>query len=179
MQSLRISTTSGSGPRSTPFGLNLKGDGTVKAVRDPADVMAEVLVLVRRQESVMRTIAERVDSTVPMQDIRARLAQSGERPESRTLVDELVDYLILPADTALSYRVLSNRDPEEIQIVYTAGAIDSENVRDLTTQLADFASRKGMQATIKSKDGYEIIAGPEKAPVVLPPAEHASADNRE
>jgi hypothetical protein len=148
---------------------NLKGDGTVEAVRDPADVLAEVLVLARRQESVMRTIAERVDSTVPMQDIRATLVSSGERPESRALLDELVDHLALPSDKALSYRHLGNRDPEEIQIVYAAGAIVSEKIQDLTSQLTGFASRKGVRVTIRSKDGYEIIASPEKEPLVLPP----------
>jgi len=156
---------------------NLKGNMTVKAVRDPADVLAEVLVLARRQDSMLRTIAERVDSTVPMQDIRTRLVLAGERPESRTLVDELIDHLDLPSETALLYRVLSDREPEEVQIVYAAGVIDAGNVGGLTGQVSGFASRKGVQVTIKSKDGYEIMAGPGKTPVVLPPAEHADADD--
>ena len=148
---------------------NLKGNVTVRAVRDPADVVAEVLVLARRQESVLRTIAERVDSTMPMLDLRQALTEPGERPESRSIVEELVDHLALLGDAALSYRHLSNRDPEEIQVVYAAGAIHADNVQEVRNLVADFASRKGLQVTIRTRDGYEIIGGPDKEPVVFRP----------
>jgi hypothetical protein len=152
----------------------LSGDVTVKAVRDPADVMAEVLVLARRQESMLRTIAERVDSTVPMLDLRKARTTPGEQPESRRLVDELVDYLAILGDTAQAYRHMTDRDPEEMQVLYAADAINTGNVDAVTDTIMGFVTRTSVQVNIKSRGGYEIIVGPGKAPIVLPPAEHSA-----
>ena len=82
--------------------------------RTESEILQEVLVLTRRQETVLRTIAERVDSSQPMLEIKAK-ADGPRRTEDdrRLLVDELVTVLDILGDTAISYRFITDRDPEE------------------------------------------------------------------
>jgi hypothetical protein len=156
---------------------SIKGSTTtVTSVREPAEILEEVLVLARRQESVLRTIVERVDSSVPMLAFRRGVTSSSDAPEGRReIVDELISHLGVPEDRALTYRIITDCVPEEIQVVYDAGAISTENVDHVLTRIGEFVASKRVHVTIKSTDGYEIIAGPgKKATVLLSPTEVVS-----
>lgn len=75
----------------------MQGSATaVTPLRETGDILEEVLVLARRQDSVLRTIVERVDSSVPMLELRGR-------PETRRdIVDDLIAALDLSSDSALT-----------------------------------------------------------------------------
>lgn len=139
-------------------------------VRTESEILEEVLVLTRRQETVLRTIAERVDSSQPMLEIKAK-AGGPRRTEDdrRLLVDELVTILDMLGDTALGYRFITDRDPEELQIVFESGAITQQNADEVGLRAREFVLRKNVHLSVRSKDGYEIIAGPGKKVVLLPP----------
>lgn len=156
---------------------SLKGNTTaVKSLRDPSEVLEEVLVLARRQENVLRTIVERVDSSIPMLEFRKSTTSANDSPEdSRNAVDDLIACLTVLGDHALTYRIITDRAPEEIQVVYDAGAISAENMDQVLTQIGEFVSRKRVHATIKSTDGYQIVAGPGIMPTVLLSPSDASA----
>jgi hypothetical protein len=159
---------------------SLKGSTTaVTSVRDPAEILEEVLVLARRQESVLRTIVERVDSSVPMLEFRRGVTSPSDPPEGRReIVDELISHLDVPRDRALTYRIITDRVPEDIQVVYDTGAISTENVDHVLTRIGEFVTSKRVHVTIKSTDGYEIIAGPgKKATVLLAPTEAVSGES--
>ncbi|MEU9189881.1 toll/interleukin-1 receptor domain-containing protein [Streptomyces sp. NPDC048484] len=141
----------------------------VTPIRETGDILEEVLILARRQDSVLRTIVERVDSSVPMLELRGR-------PDTRRdIVDDLITALALPSDSALTYRVISDRVPEEIQVVYDAQVIGPENAEQVSNQAGEFAHGRYVHVAIKSMDGYQIIAGPGKEPVLLPPPEKPPA----
>jgi hypothetical protein len=159
---------------------SLKGNTTaVKSVREPAEILEEVLVLARRQESVLRTIVERVDSSVPMLEFRRGITSTSDNTEARrSAVDELIADLNILGDRALTYRIITDRVPEEIQVVYDVDAISAENVDDVLARIGDFVTRKRVHVTIKSADGYDIIAGPgKKAAILLSPAEVTIGDS--
>ncbi|MGI5518989.1 TIR domain-containing protein [Streptomyces sp. CA-106131] len=144
---------------------------TVTPIRDPGDILEEVLVIARRQENVLRTIIERVDSPVPMRELRRPQASGADKTDSRReVVDELIADLDIPADRALTYRVITDRIPEELQVGYDTGTIDEENADQICAQIEAFVGRRGVHVTIKSADGYQIIAGPGKETVLLAPA---------
>ncbi|MER5598013.1 hypothetical protein [Streptomyces sp. NPDC002265] len=142
--------------------------------RDPGEILEEVLVLTRRQENVLRTIVERVDSSVPMLEIKGSAnTVPGKTDARRALVDELIAGLDLPDDSALTFRVITDRVPEEIQVVYNSEAITADNVQRAYAQVGQFANRKHIRATVRSTDGYEIMAVPGKETILLLPAEPA------
>ena len=155
---------------------SLGGETTaIKSVREPGEILEEVLVLARRQEGVLRTIVERVDSSIPMLEIRRSTSSANDKPEARReVVDELIASLVLLGDNALMYRIITDRVPEEIQVVYAEGTISASNVDGVLAQIEDFVSRKNAHVTIKSADGYQIIAGPGKGTHLLAPAEVAA-----
>lgn len=142
-------------------------------VRDTGDVLEEVLILTRRQESVMRTLFARFDSSVPMLRVKPETdgqVLAAERKVHRQVIDELIANLAVPPDDARSYRVITDRIPEEYQVVYEAGAISAPTADTVARQVAEFAAAQGVHVSVKSVDGYEIIAGPGKETLLLPPA---------
>lgn len=140
--------------------------------RDTDEILEEVLVLARRQEGVLRTIAERMDSSVPMQQIRkSGTSASSERPEiHRGLLDQLLAELPLPEDHARAYRVVTDRTPAEIQVVYDAGTITSANVEMVRDTAELFAGVHNHPVTIRAADGYEISVGITGTAIVTPPS---------
>ncbi|MGW0708798.1 hypothetical protein ACWD4G_23105 [Streptomyces sp. NPDC002643] len=139
--------------------------------RDAGEILEEVLVLARRQESVLRTIAERVDSAAPLQHIsKGRASASSERPETdRLILDELLTALSLPADRATAYSYDPHRLPESFQAVYEAETISTDNMDAIQAEVEAFATLKSLLVTVRSTDGYEIISSPGKPSVVLTP----------
>jgi hypothetical protein len=145
------------------------------------EVLEEVLVLAGRQESVLRMIAERVDSSgVPMQQIgKSGADSSSDKSEvGRNLLDDLLTALPLRYDRAKAYRVVTDRIPAEIQVVYDSGTVSADNVDSVRSHMEEFANSKGVSVTLRSSDGYEIITGPGKRSVVLAPPRPA-ADTEE
>ncbi|MFD7326121.1 hypothetical protein ACFV9D_34435 [Streptomyces sp. NPDC059875] len=140
-------------------------------VRAAGEILEEVLVLTRRQEGVLRTLFERVDSSVPMLKVKQGPDSENERKTHRAVIDMLIASLGIPHDSALSYRVVTERTPEEYQVVYEAGAISARSAEQIRDQLNDFVATRRVHVSIKSKDGFEIIAGPGKETLVLPPAD--------
>jgi hypothetical protein len=144
---------------------------TVKAMRPQAEVLEEVLVLARRQESVLRTIIERVDSPLPMRAVRRPGGSNSEKTEDRReIIDELIRSVGLAEEKALSYRIITDRVPEEIQLVYDVDAIAAGNVDDVRAHIEEFVAANNLHVTVKSADGYQIIAGPGRDALVLTPA---------
>jgi TIR domain len=150
------------------------GEAAVRSVRDPADVLEEVLVLARRQEGVLRAIVERVDSSVPMREFkRTPLSPSDDASDlKRGIVEELIEALDgLDEGSALTYRAITDRAPEEIQVVYDSASVTNDNVERTKTQIEGFVKLKNVNVTVKTVDGYQIIAGPGKSTVLLTPAD--------
>ncbi|MET8664848.1 toll/interleukin-1 receptor domain-containing protein [Streptomyces tendae] len=140
--------------------------------RAQGDVLEEVLVLARRQESVLRTLVERVDSSVPMTVLRDPLASTAGKADSRReVIDELIAHLALPDERALTYRINTDRTPEDLLVGYDAGTIDSDNAEAVRAQVEDFVRRRGVHVTVRSSDGFQIIASPGRETVVLTPVE--------
>ncbi|MFI6638095.1 hypothetical protein [Streptomyces sp. NPDC050504] len=142
-------------------------------VRDTGDVLEEVLVLTRRQESVMRTLFARLDSSAPMLRVKPERddqVPAADRKAQRQIIDELIGHLSVPQDRALNYRVITDRIPEEYQVVYEAGAISNSTAELLAREVDEYAEVRGVHVSVKSEDGYEIIAGPDRETLLLPPA---------
>ncbi|MFF4268823.1 hypothetical protein [Streptomyces sp. NPDC001536] len=147
-------------------------------VRDASEILEEVLVLTRRHESVLRTIFERVDSSAPMLQVRQSPNAEAERKAHRAVIDALIASLPIPQQSALRYRVVTERTPEEYQVVYAAGAVASA-AQQIKNRLNDHVAEHAIHVSVKSVDGWEIVAGPGKETIILPPADLATPDTDE
>lgn len=156
-------------------------DADTTPARSSAEVLEEVLVLARRQEAILRTVVEHVDSSIPMREIRkgspggAPPADGAVLPRNTqdrsladaVIIDNLLAALAFLGDTALAYRVITDRLPEEVQVYYDGGAISAANVDEVCQTIEGFANGTGRTMAIKTKDGYHIIARPEMPPTVV------------
>lgn len=140
-------------------------------VRGTGEILEEILVLARRQEGALRGLSERVDSSIPMHQARQGSEVEFERKAHRAVVDALTASVDIPKDSALRYEVITDGTPEVYQVVYEAGAISAGNVEHIRDQLVDFVATLPVHVSVRTVDGWEIVAGPGKETLVLPPAE--------